>query len=64
MGSLFGGGGTPPPAPMPPQLEKPEVMPIKDPEADKQNQIRELAASRAGKTTRRNTIIGSDDEGL
>jgi hypothetical protein len=49
---------------MPPQLEKPMVMPIKDPEADKQQAIRDQAAARAGKTTRRNTIIGADDEGL
>lgn len=63
MGSLFG-GGAPAPAPMPPQLEKPQVMPIKDPEADKRAAIREQAERMAGKSTRRNTIIGSDDEGL
>lgn len=67
MGALFGGGGgaaAPPSVPQPPPLEKPAVMPIKDPEADKQQAIREQAARLAGKTTRRNTIIGSDDEGL
>lgn len=64
MAGLLGGGGAPPAAPQPPQLEKPMVMPIKDPIADKQQAIRDQARAMAGKTTRRNTIIGGDDEGL
>jgi hypothetical protein len=64
MAGLLGGGGGPPRPPDPPQLEKPQVMPIKDPEADRQQAIREQARAISGKTTRRNTIIGSDDEGL
>lgn len=64
MGGILGGGGAPPAAVQPPQLEKPQVMPIRDPVADKQQELRDQAARLAGKTTRRNTIIGADDEGL
>lgn len=64
MAGIFGGGGSPAPAPQPPTMEKPQVMPIKDEEVDRQNQIKIQARAMAGKTTRRNTIIGADDEGL
>jgi hypothetical protein len=36
-------------------------MPIKDDMVDRQNAIKDIARARAGKTTRANTIIGSDD---
>lgn len=60
-GNGGGGSGPAPQQPSPPPLEKPQVMPIKDDMVDRQNAIKDLAKARAGKTTRANTIIGSDD---
>ena len=65
MGSMFG-GGMPSASPMmaPPQpakVEPPIVMPIKDDVADRQYEQKKAAMSRRGKTSRANTIIGSDD---
>ena len=64
MGSLFGGGGSaPPPAPMPAMpepavVEKPVVMPVKDPVADTQYAMKEQVQRRGKYTGRNNTIIG------
>lgn len=69
MGAILGGGGggsapppqmmmTPPPLP---ELEEPKVMPIADPEAQRNEEMRKMAAAGRRGTSRRNTIIGSDE---
>jgi len=47
--------------PAPAKVEPPVVMPIKDDVADKQYEQKQAAMTRRGKTSRSNTIIGSDD---
>lgn len=65
MGSMFGGGMSASQpmmmAPQPAKVEPPIVMPIKDDVADRQYEQKKAAMSRRGKTSRANTIIGSDD---
>lgn len=64
MAGLFGGAPQvaqapvilPPPAPTPP-----EPMPVPDPDAQRRAQEKILARQTAQSTTRRSTIIGSDD---
>jgi hypothetical protein len=47
--------------PQPAKVEPPIVMPIKDDVADRQYEQKKAALNRRGKTSRANTIIGSDD---
>lgn len=64
MAGLFSGGSSsaaaaqPPPMPT---LQQPAPMPVPDPEEQKQAALRDMAIANAGKTTRANTIIGSND---
>lgn len=68
MAGLFGGGQSAPaytPAPPElPKLEEPKVMPIADPEAQKNEELRKMAQAQKGRTSRRNTIIGGDEDTL
>lgn len=66
MAGLFGGGQQAAPVVQQvpveqPVLAQPAPMPVPDPEAQRRAALKADAIAAAGKTTRENTIIGSND---